>query len=88
MSDDNVISMANAACDGTMQSPKQALEDAIKDIGSRGAFKDGKKLLIIALDDNDDNYSISFVQAGMSMSECNNLCDIAKTIFKTEMGYI
>lgn len=87
MSDDNVVSMANKYRDGTLQSPKQALEDAIKDIGVRGAFKNGKKLLIIALDD-DDQYSISFVQAGMTMSECNNLCDIAKTIFKTEMGYI
>ena len=84
-----VLSMADAARDGTLQTPKQALEAAIDEIGKRGAFENGKKLLIIALDEggNKDMYRISFVQAGMKMSECLTLCEVAKTLFLDELGY-
>lgn len=88
MSDDTVISMADAACDGTLQTPEQALQDAFKYIDKQGAFKNGKKLLILSLDDTEGNYTISFIQAGMKMSECLTLCDVAKTLFLTEMNYI
>ena len=88
MSDDKVIRIAEALDDAKKLTPEQALDIARRDIGKREAFKDGKKLLILALDDTDGGYSVSFVQAGMKMSECNNLCDIASTIFKREMGYI
>lgn len=88
MSNDNIINMANATGDGTLQSPKHALEDALKSIGEHGAFKSGKKLLILALDEGDgDEYSISFIQAGMRMSQCVALCEAAKTVFLDEMGY-
>lgn len=89
MSDDNVVSMANALCDGTLQTPEQALQDALKDIGQRGAFKHGKKLLILALDEGEqgDKYEISFIQAGMKMSQCVSLCEVAKSLFLSEMNY-
>lgn len=87
---DKVISMATAANNGKLRTPEQALQSALDDIGKRGAFKDGKKLLIMALDtgEDDDEYSISFVQAGMKMSECLTLCEVGKTLFLDEMGYI
>jgi len=88
MSDDNVISMADKTQNGTLQSPEQALQDALKDIGKHGAFKNGKKLLILALDDDDGQYSVSFIQAGMKMSQCLTLCEVAKTKFLAEMGYL
>lgn len=84
---DNVISLSDKTGNAGFTSPRDALNDAIETIGKRGAFKDGKKLLILALDDTQENFSVSFIQAGMRMSECNNLCDIAKSIFKGEMGY-
>jgi len=87
MSDD-VISLANRQNDATLQSPEQALREALKDIGQYGAFKEGKKLLILALDDNHDDYNVSFIQAGMKMSECLTLCETAKIIFLEQMGYI
>lgn len=65
-----------------------ALLDASEMIGKKGAFENGKKVLILALDDIDGNYSVSFVQAGMKMSECISLCEVAKTIFLEQMNYI
>jgi hypothetical protein len=82
-----VINIGSKTNDGTMQSPTQALQDAMEAVGKSGAFEKGKKVLILALDDTEENYSISFIQAGMKMSDCNNLCDIAKALFKEEMGY-
>ena len=88
MSDDTVISMANVVGDGAFHTPEQALQEALRDIGRHGAFKDGKKLLILALDDTEGDYDISFIQAGMKMSECLALCEVSKTLFLTEMNYI
>lgn len=88
MSDDKkVISLSGATGNAGFQSPEQALRDAISEIGQSGAFKDGKKLLILALDD-EGQYDISFIQAGMRMSECITLCEVAKAIFLREMEYI
>ncbi|OEU65363.1 MAG: hypothetical protein BA863_01810 [Desulfovibrio sp. S3730MH75] len=55
---------------------------------AEAAFKDGKKLLVLALDEGDGSeYSISFIQSGMRMSQCLALCEAAKTLFLDEMGY-
>ena len=90
MSDNKLVSLADRLNDSTLATPETALHEALQDIGTRGSFKSGKQLLILALDRGDDNdmYSISFRQAGMDMSECITLCEIAKTIFLTEMNYI
>lgn len=87
MSDDNIINMAEVLCDGTLHTPEQALRSTIKDIGEQGALNNTKKILILTLDDSGDQYQVSFIQSGMKMSECNALCDVAKNIFKNEMGY-
>jgi len=85
---ENVISLAKKTNDGTMQTPEQALKDCLDNlIGKHGAFEKGKKILILSLDD-DDGYNISFVQAGMKMSECVTLCEISKTLFLEEMNYL
>jgi len=83
----NVTKMGSVANNAIMISPRQALEDAIEALGKQNAFKDGKKIMIIALDESDGEYSISFIQAGMRMSECIALCEIAKSVFMEEMGY-
>ena len=87
---DKLISMADRLNNAKFATPENALREALLDIGVRGAFKEGKQLLVLALDrgSKDDKYSISFVQAGMSMSDCIGLCEIAKTLFLTEMEYI
>lgn len=87
MGNDNVESMAKRVNNGMMQSPKAALEDALNSIGKKGSFKKGKKLVVLCLDDSDGQYKVSFIQAGMRMSECVALCDVSKSMFLDEMGY-
>lgn len=84
---DNIINLGRKSGQGNHSSVSDALEECIEHIGKKGAFEKGNKILILCLDDTDNNYSVSFVQAGMKMSDCNNLCDIGKNIFKNEMGY-
>jgi len=85
---DNVKQISSKSGDGTMMDIKGALHDALQHVGEKGSFKNGKKILILALDDTEENYCISFIQAGMKMSECISLCETAKTIFLSEMNYI
>ena len=81
------INLGDSLNDARYTSPAQALNDALERIGEEGAFKKGKKLLIICLDDSEDDYYISWIQAGMRMSECVALCECTKSMFKEEMGY-
>lgn len=81
------ISFAKATHNGEIATPEEALKDALEVLGKKGAFEKGKKLLILCVDDTNEEYKVSFIQAGMRMSGCLTLCDIAKNIFKTEMGY-
>ena len=87
---DNVINLSDVTGDAGMSSPKQALEDALKEIESNdvGGFKNCKKMLILALNEDDDQYVVSFIQAGMKMSQCLTICEVSKTIFLTDMGYL
>ena len=80
--------LGQKAKNGKMLTPEMTLKECLNDIGKRGAFKNGKKLLVLALDDTEGKFSVSFSQAGMKMSECIALCEVGKTIFLTEMEYI
>jgi len=81
----NLISLSEATGYGTLRSPAQALDDAKQ--STEGAFAEGKKIMIVALDDADGRYDVSFIQAGMRMSECMTLAEIVKDLFKQEMGF-
>lgn len=87
VSGDKPTPIGKASSDARLWTPEHLLQDALgSSIGKRGAFENGKKMLILALDD-DGQYSVSFMQAGMKMSECVALCEVAKSIFLAEMGY-
>lgn len=90
MRKDNIVNMGPRFNSGLLATPEMVLLDSLADVGKRGALKEGKQLLIIALDrgKKGDDYSISFNQAGMRMSDCIALLEISKTLFLTEMGYI
>ena len=83
----NIVSMGEKNNNGMMLSPGVILREAIKDIGENGALKNGKKVLVIALDDTDGQYELSWYQSGMKMSQCVALCEISKARFLEEMGY-
>lgn len=85
--DSNILSMSEKTKNANFSSPEEALQDALNELGKKGAFKNGRKLLILALDDTEQNFQVSFIQAGMKMSECVAVCDVAKNIFKQNMGY-
>ena len=85
---DNILSLSEHTNDATMRSVEDALQDAINCIGKEGSFVNGKKVLILALDDTDGEYKITFIQAGLKMSECLGLCEVSKAIFLEQMGYV
>lgn len=82
----DIINISKKSGDASMQTPVMCLEDAIKEF-EEGSIKDYKNVLVLALND-DGEYSVRFMQAGMKMSQCVTLCEVAKTIFLTEMEYI
>jgi len=84
-----VTYMADKKDDARMLAPEQLLQRVLVDeVGKVGAFKEGKKVLVIALDDIDGRYDVSFRQCGMAMSECIALARVAETLFLQEMGYL
>jgi len=82
-----VIDMSEHSNDGVLRSVESALNDAIECIGKEGAFINGKKVLILALDDTDGEYKVTWIQAGMKMSQCMALSAVAQKLFIDEMGY-
>lgn len=85
-----VINIGKKINNSFFTSPMQALQDSVKRIETKdGAFAGNKYVLVLALDRGEDEneYSVSFVQAGMRMSDCAMLCEIAKSVFMEEMGY-
>ena len=83
-----IASLSEYSNNGKMRTPEQALKDTLADIGKRGAFEKGKKILIIGLDESEEQYFISWAQAGMKMSECLALLEVAKGRFLSEMGFL
>jgi hypothetical protein len=83
-----ITSIGSASGDGAMMRPEDTLQDAINSIGKEGALENGNKVLVLGLDDTQDNFNITFFQAGMSMSQCLAVCEAAKTLFLKEMLYI
>jgi len=47
-----------------------------------------KRAVLLLLDKEDDTYNVGFMNAGLSMSECISLTEVAKTQFLNEMCYI
>lgn len=87
--EDKVVLLGNAINDGRRVTPRQALEDALKDLDDPDCdFAKGDKLLVISLDTTNDNYNVRWIQAGMNMSECIALTEIAKVTFLQQMEYV
>ena len=81
-----IINLSGKLNDGTLQSPEMCLRDCIdNDIGKARAFKNAKKLIIIALDDTEGEYNTSWNQAGMKSSEIISLLETVKYGFCSEL---
>jgi hypothetical protein len=79
---DNVISLASKTERGKMWSVEDMLKDLIADKERLGDYN---KAVVLLLND-DGQYTTGFNQAGMVMSECILLCEMAKDDFKVAMG--
>jgi len=82
---DKIINLGIEANNGKMMSPIDQLKEAIADI--EAGHIDPDQILILSVNTK-DQFSVNFHQAGMKMSECLALCEVAKTIFLTQMDYI
>ena len=82
---DKITSLGIATNNGRMMSPIDQLKQAIADI--EAGHIDPDQILILSVNTK-DQYSVNFHQAGLKMSECLSLCEVAKTIFLTEMEYL
>jgi len=83
-----VVNLGKSANNGMVTSPETALTDALEAVKDKSGAFAGKKILILALDETDGNYHVHWMQAGMKMSQCLSLCEVAKIQFLTEMQYI
>ncbi len=75
--------IAHKLQDSRRLKPDQLLRGLL--MGER--IKDCNKALVLLLDD-DDCYDVSFHNSGMSASQCIALCEVAKTLFLIEMGFV
>lgn len=82
-----VINMSKKTNNGQVRSPKQMLQELVDLCDEDGNLESRDKVLVIALNDK-GAYAISWHQAGMKMSECVTLCEVGKTSFLEEMGYL
>lgn len=88
MSDDKIISLAKETNSALVRTPEDVLKEALEAVHKEGVLEEGTKILVLALDDTNNRYNIEFFQAGMRMTECISLMEIAKTEFLREMGYL
>jgi len=82
----NVTLMATRANNANTWLPLDALFAAVQEVEDPlSAMSKAKKMMILALNDADESYHMRFMQAGMCMSECVVLCDVAKTTFMRKL---
>ena len=88
-SDDKpIVSLAEFHNNGKLDTPKRLLEDALKRVDQEdNIIGRSKKLLILAIDEDEGDYDVGFMQAGMKMSECIALMRVAEQIFLEQMNY-
>ncbi len=87
----NVVDISKEA-GNSMRTTEQMLEEALEFIrdpeNSASCFVKAKKMLIISLDTSNDMYFVNWMNAGMNMSQCVALCEVAKMQFIGEMEHI
>ena len=81
------INLFEVLNDSRLASPEQALKYALEAVSEEGENAGCKKVLIVMLDDNDKNYDVWPIMAGMSESQSIALMEVAKSIFLDGMGY-
>ncbi len=79
-------SMADTTNSSKHDSPEQMLERALARVGKQGPLENGKKALLLVLDDTDGCYDVAWMNAGMSYSQCVALMEYVKFTMLYEMS--
>lgn len=82
-----IVNLSERSDNAAHRSPEQLLKDALTYI-EEGRFDGVKKMLILTVDEQDEQYRVHWMQAGMKNSECVALCETGKINFLTEMNYV
>ena len=84
----DIILLGNHSNNAATISPEQCLQNCLENyVGKRGAFKKGKKLIVLALDDTEGEFNTNFTQAGMKNSEILALLTVMKSVILEDMEY-
>ena len=67
---------------------KKCLEDCLREVEEGGQYEHATKAIVIFLDDRDNKYKFGWYQAGMSMSGCISLVEVAKMTFLEHMDLL
>jgi len=84
---DKVVELSKFSQNAAHRNPEQLLEEVLEYV-REGAFKGFKKMLVLTLDEEDEQYKVYWCQAGMNMSQCLTLCEVGKVEFLKQMNYI
>lgn len=79
------VTLFSQTNDARHWSPKQSLEQGLKDLEDRD-FNPNKSITIF-LDTKDGDYKVSFVQSGLSMSELLALLKVMESVALDKMGF-
>ena len=85
MSEKNVINLGEVS--GMHRSPEHMLLEALEEVRN-GRWDNRKKMLVLTVDEENNSYRVNWMQAGMHMSQCLTMCEVAKALFLKEMNYI
>lgn len=87
MSDDKIIRMVDKTGSAMNVSPEDILREALSDLEPGGLWDGHRKMVILSLDHEGKNYTISSLAAGMSAHEIITLLKATKSSILRGMGY-
>lgn len=87
MDSDKVVYLGEFSSNADMLTAEQTAQLTLDDLKKEGRWESMDKVLVIALDDKNGNYDVSFRQCGMSMSDILALLEVLKSVALKHMGY-
>lgn len=83
-----LLKLSEETEDARMWSVKDALKDAEKTFDDPDLEESHKKVLVLLVSTQNETFTVNYIQAGMSSSQCLAVLEVAKTSFLKDMGYL
>jgi len=84
---DKIVKIVDKNGNAKSWSPLDAIKSSEEILSPGGVMENSKKCIVVMLDDNDEDYHMSYRQSGMKCSECIALLTIAIADMRRDMGY-